>query len=56
MFLALSGVEGVSEVINDDRETWRIGGSPSGSALVRAAGSVVDAYLSRTRAAYYSRG
>jgi hypothetical protein len=54
MFLALSGVVGVTEVAREDREVWVVAGSPDGDALVHAAASVVDAYLSQTRAEYDS--
>ena len=46
----LSAVSGVLYVFNEDREMWRVGGTPSGVELARAAASVVDAFLDRTRA------
>ncbi len=56
MFLALSGVDGVTEVVREDREVWAVAGSPEGEALVDAAASVVDAFLDRTRAALSALG
>jgi hypothetical protein len=53
---ALLGVPGVDAVARQDREVWIVAGSPSGEALVRAAASVVDRYLSRTRGEYESLG
>ena len=50
IFDALTAVAGVTEVINDDRETWRVAGSPHGDELVRAAATVVDAFAARAKA------
>ena len=56
MTAALLGVLGVAAVARQDREVWTVAGSPSGEELVRAAASVVDRYLSRTRVEYESLG
>ena len=48
--LALSAVEGVTDVDEHDTEKWDVGGAPSGEALVRAAASVVDELADRLRA------
>jgi hypothetical protein len=47
---ALLAVPGVISADEDDRETWRVTGTPSGKALVEAAAQVVDDLADRTRA------
>jgi hypothetical protein len=47
---ALTQVQGVREVIEEDREQWIAVGSPNGIDLVRAAAYVVDALADRARA------
>lgn len=44
---ALRTVEGVTAVDEHDNETWDVTGTPSGEALIRAAGRVVDDMASR---------
>jgi hypothetical protein len=51
----LMQVDGVHQVIEEDREQWIAVGSPSGVDLVRAAASVVDALADRARAYMDSR-
>lgn len=45
--LAVGGVESAEEM---DTEVWFVTGTPSGEALVRAAGAVVDDLAEQTRA------
>jgi hypothetical protein len=49
MASALSGVAGVVAVDEEDREVWRVEGSPSGEELLRAAARVVDALADGAR-------
>ena len=46
---ALRAVEGVTAVDEHDNETWDVTGVPSGEALIRAAGRVVDDMAGRLR-------
>jgi len=46
---ALERVPGASDVDEEDREVWVVGGSPSGEALVVAVAAVVDARAERIR-------
>lgn len=39
---ALRAVEGVDEVVEEDRETWVVSGAASGDALIRAAAATLD--------------
>jgi hypothetical protein len=50
VFAALSSVPNVVEVAEEDREVWVIAGEPSGEALIRAAGHVLDEFADRIRA------
>lgn len=43
-------VDGVTDVVEDDREVWLVAGTPSAEALVRAAAVVVDDMADRARA------
>jgi hypothetical protein len=56
MAAALGAVPGVEVVDEEDRESWFVSGSPSGEALVRAAGQVVDQLAARARAHLDSLG
>jgi hypothetical protein len=47
---ALRGTPGVSQVAEEDREVWRVGGSPTGDALTRAVADAVDEFAPRVRA------
>jgi hypothetical protein len=49
MASALSAVAGVVGVAEEDREVWRVEGTPSGDELLRVAASVVDALADRAR-------
>jgi hypothetical protein len=46
---ALQSVPGVETAEEEDREVWFVTGTPSGSALVRAAAGVADDLADRTR-------
>jgi hypothetical protein len=46
---ALRAVPGVSGVEEADREVWAVHGTPTGEALVLAAGDVVDRLAGRVR-------
>jgi hypothetical protein len=50
---ALRAVPGVTDVVEQDREVWRVAGTPSGRDLVEAVGAVVDELVARTRALYH---
>ena len=50
MIVTLWAVPDVTAVAEEDREVWIVAGSPSGEALVRAAATVVDAFVARARA------
>jgi hypothetical protein len=56
MATALEAVPGAEVVDEEDRESWFVSGSPSGEALVRAAGQVVDQLAARARAYLDSLG
>ena len=47
---ALQSVEGAETAEEMDREVWFVTGTPSGEALVRAVGEVVDDLADQTRA------
>ena len=49
MASALNGVAGVVAVDEEDREVWRVEGSPSGQDLLRAAARAVDALADAAR-------
>lgn len=49
---ALQSVEGARSVEEEDREDWFVTGTPSGSALVRAAGGAVDALAGQIEEAF----
>lgn len=46
---ALRGVAGVRNVFEEDRETWRVQGRPSGKVLVEAATGVVERFADRAK-------
>ncbi|WP_141972545.1 hypothetical protein [Actinomadura hallensis] len=46
---ALSGVNGVTSVEEEDREVWAVTGTPTGKALVEAAAQAVDALADQLR-------
>lgn len=46
----LQSVPGVTKVVQEDREKWIVGGTPSGEALVKAAAAAVDGLADRIRA------
>jgi hypothetical protein len=46
---ALLAVDGVTQVDEQDNESWDVTGTPSGEALTRAAASVVDDMADRLR-------
>ncbi|MFC6880484.1 MULTISPECIES: hypothetical protein [Actinomadura] len=48
---ALSDVNGVAEVEEEDREEWTVVGTPTGEALVEAVARVVDDLADQIRAA-----
>ncbi|MEV3921370.1 hypothetical protein [Actinomadura coerulea] len=48
---ALSAVDGVTSVEEEDREVWTVTGTPTGKALVEAAALVVDHLAPQTREA-----
>jgi hypothetical protein len=47
---ALRSVEGVTDVVHEDREQWIAEGTPTGEALVRAAAGFVDSIADQARA------
>ena len=47
---ALRSVEGVETADEMDTEAWLVTGTPSGEALVRAVGEVLDDFADQTRA------
>lgn len=46
---ALRSVEGVTDVIEEDREQWAVIGSPTGEGLLKAVALVVDNLADRAR-------
>jgi hypothetical protein len=46
---ALSSVPNVADVAEEDREVWVVAGEPSGDALIRAAGHVLDEFADQIR-------
>ena len=44
---ALTAVQGVTDLVEGDREIWDVNGSPSAEALIEAAATVVDALADR---------
>jgi serine/threonine protein phosphatase PrpC len=51
---ALLRVDGVTDVVEEDREVWMIEGTPSGQDLLDAAASVVDSMSGQLRHFYNS--